>query len=96
MNCVLVQAKADPGASLPSAAVRPAGFTVNQQEIIAFLEACGPIPSTVLTNKFKPRLVNAEHRKAFTELVKLVAKLEESPPGSGSKCIVLKKAVTPS
>ena len=43
-----------------------------------------------LTARFKPQLRTPEHKQAFTKLVKKVARLEEVPPGSGTRCIVLK------
>ena len=65
---------------------------VTEQEIVAFLRTSGPIPSSTLTARFKPQLKTAQHKSAFTQLVKRVAKLEEVPPGSGTRCIVLRQA----
>ncbi len=72
----------------PAAAEAPGG--VSDQEIVAFLRASGPLASSALTARFKPQLRTPEHKAAFTKLVKKVARLEEAPPGSGIRCIVLK------
>jgi hypothetical protein len=86
------QVKPEPGAFVPALAqAGPHGFDVTADEIVAFLKA-GPKPSSALTTHFKSRLPSNEHKKAFMALVKRVAKLEEMPPGSGIKCIVLRQS----
>ena len=81
---------ASPAAPAPVVAAAPGG--VSEPEVVAFLRASGPIASSALTARFKPQLRSPEHKAAFTKLVKKVARLEEVPPGSGTRCIVLKAA----
>ena len=73
------------------AAVEPAGG-VSEQEIVSFLRAAGLTPLSEVTAKFKPQLHTPEHKAAFTRAVKKVARLEEVPPGSGKRFIVLREA----
>lgn len=76
-----------------SAAGATSGGGVTEQELVDFLKASGPIASSELTATFKSHLkgANAEQKKEFTKLVKKVAKLEEVPPGSGTRWIVLRQ-----
>lgn len=83
-----VQAKPNEGAAVAQAAESGGGVT--EQEIVEFLRASGPIASSQLTARFKRQIKTSEHKTSFTKLVKKVAKLEEVPPGSGNRCIVLK------
>ncbi len=83
-----VQAKPNEGAAVAQAA--DSGGGVTEQEIVEFLRASGPIASSQLTARFKRQIKTSEHKTSFTKLVKKVAKLEEVPPGSGNRCIVLK------
>ncbi|BDA42633.1 hypothetical protein COCOBI_03-5260 [Coccomyxa sp. Obi] len=76
-----------------SAAGATSAGGVTEQEIVDFLKASGPIASSELTARFKSHFkgTNAEQKKEFTKLVKKVAKLEEVPPGSGNRFIVLRQ-----
>ena len=82
---------AEAALSASAASTAPIAGGVTEQEIVAFLRASGPIPSSTLTARFKPQLKTTQHKSLFTQLVKRVAKLEEFPPGSGTRCIVLRQ-----
>jgi hypothetical protein len=86
-RCVM-QAKHSETAAVPP--VGDGGGGVTEQEIVDFLKASGPIASSALTARFKRQIKTPENKTGFTKLVKKVAKLEEVPPGSGNRCIVLK------
>ena len=70
-----------------AATAAPAG-DVTEAEIAQFMRRAGPIPSSQLTSHFRKRVVTPEQRKAFTNKVKRLAKLQEVEPGK--KCIVLR------
>ncbi len=81
--------KTEPAAGVvgPSGDAAPAF----DREIVELMTQTGPMLISKLTNKFKPQLKNNDElKKAFFNAVKRVAKLEEIPPGSGNKMVVLK------
>eukprot|EP00884_Botryococcus_braunii_P015220 jgi/Botrbrau1/2381/Bobra.0395s0013.2 len=64
---------------------------VLEREIREWLLQTGAIPVQDLTAKFKRKLKNDEQmKKDFFVAVRKVAKLEERPPGSGNKMVVLR------
>ena len=60
------------------------------QEIAECLRVNGPMTTSELTARFRKRLPSMDDKKAFTANVKRVSKLEERPPGSGQRFVVLK------
>ena len=62
-------------------------------EVIAALREKGPMPSSAFTALFKARLAagGPDAKRDFMAAVKRVARLEERPPGSGVKVIVLRE-----
>ena len=97
MSAALLQVKPEAKTEAKGAA-KPPGKTVGAsigappsvQEILEALIAWGPVTSKELTIRFKGRLSGPEDKKTFTNNVKKVSRLEEQPPGSGKKFIVLK------
>ena len=59
-------------------------------DIEAALRARGPMPSSALAALFKARLRTDADRRGFMAAVRRVARLEERPPGSGVRVIVLR------
>lgn len=78
------------GKRVKSEAPSPGDGPPTDAELVTALAARGPTPSAALTALFKARLRTPADRKAFTAAVKRVARLEERPPGSGVKVIVLR------
>ena len=68
------------------------GGEPTEADVVAFVRARGPVAPAELSAAFKRRLHTAKARKAFSAMVKRLVRLEERPPGSGTRVIVLKVA----
>ncbi|KAK9819877.1 hypothetical protein WJX72_003519 [[Myrmecia] bisecta] len=90
---VKTEVKTEPvGAAATTSAPAPGGPAgVTEREVVNYLTATGPVLSSELSKHFKKRIQTAEQKKGLAAIMKRVGKLEEMPPGSGQKFIVLKK-----
>jgi len=80
-------------AAAPAKTSEAAKLEITKEAVIAVLKTSGKILSGELINKFKMthKLKDKADQKKFYDIVKAVAKLEEDPPGSKRRFVVLRK-----
>ena len=84
-------AAAAPAAAKPA----PGGTGLTKEAVIALLKQCKKLQTADLIKKVKESglagLKTAEEKTALSSIVKEVARMEEHPPGSGKRYIVLRQ-----
>ena len=84
-----------PAAAAAAAKAAPGGAGLTKEAVIALLKQCKKLQTADLIKKVKESglagLKTAGEKTALSSIVKEVAKMEEHPPGSGKRYIVLRQ-----